>query len=235
MSSKSGGDALSYDKGVVCIIPAFNEEKTVASVAEVVARSELVKRVIVVDDGSNDSTSRMASTVEGVQVIRHETNLGKGAAMDTGLKASDEEVVLFIDADLIGLKPQHLAQLLLPVLAGEADMTVGIFRGGRLSTDLAHKVAPSLSGQRAVKRSVIEGLDLNSVGFGVERALTDLWEEGRIVVKKVILEGVTHLMKEEKRGYWEGFKQRMGMYLDILRYECCALWRKIGLAKRGRG
>jgi hypothetical protein len=72
-----------------------------------------------------------------------------------------------------------------------------------LHTDLAHILTPSLSGQRAVRRSVLKDLDMDSVGFGIECALTELWETEAIRVKTVILRGVTHRTKEEKRGYWK--------------------------------
>ena len=212
---------------VACIIPAFNEAGTVASVARIARGHRLVNSVVVVDDGSDDRTGKRAGEIDGVKVIRLEANRGKGAAMAAGLAGSSEPVVLFLDADLIGLKSEHVTDLLEPVISSEAEMSVGLFRGGRLHTDLAHVLTPSLSGQRAVRRHVIEEMDMESVGFGIERALTDLWKTGKITVKEVILQGVTHLTKEEKRGYWSGVKQRWKMYGDILRYEADRLKRRI--------
>jgi hypothetical protein len=139
--------------------------------------------------------------------------------MHAGLQSSDEPVVIFLDADLIHLKPEHITDLMNPVLSDEADMTVGLFRGGRIHTDLAHVVTPSLSGQRCVKRSVIENMDMDTVGFAIERALTELWQTGKIRVKNVIWKGVTHRTKEEKRGYLEGVRQRWRMYSQILKFE----------------
>jgi polyisoprenyl-phosphate glycosyltransferase len=212
---------------VVCIIPAFNEASTVASVASTVINSGQVSKLIVIDDGSEDGTSAKAGEVHGVTVIRLETNHGKGAAMRAGLSASNEPVVLFLDADLLDLKPQHVGDLVQPVLSNNADMSIGFFRGGRLVTDLAHMVTPSLSGQRAIRRSIIANLDMDSVGFGIERALTELWKSGSIRVTEVILHGVSHRTKEEKRGYWEGVKQRTRMFAEILRFEGNRIRRKI--------
>ena len=212
---------------VACVIPAFNEERTVASIARLAIENPLIDKVIVVDDGSTDSTNEKAKEVEGVVVVRNEKNQGKGAAMRTGLDSSDEPVVLFLDADLLGLTSDHISDLLSPVLENGIDMTVGLFRGGRLHTDLAHVVAPSLSGQRVVRRSVIENMDMDSVGFGIERALTELWETGKISVKEVILHGVTHRTKEEKRGFFEGVRQRIGMYWDIVKFETGKLKKRI--------
>ncbi len=211
---------------IVCIIPAFDEEATVAGVAGLAAAHPDITRVLVVDDGSSDSTSEKASEIDGVQVLRLEENSGKGAAMHAGVTATDEPVLLFLDADLIGFNERHISDLLAPVVNGDADMSVGLFRGGRLHTDLAHIITPSLSGLRAVKRSALKGLEWNGVRFGIERALTELWQTGAIRVKKVILRGVTHRTKEEKRGYWKGVKQRAGMYADIIRFETGRLKRR---------
>jgi len=198
----------------------------VAEIAGLASAHPMISRTLVVDDGSSDETSARAREVEGVEVFRLEKNSGKGAAMRAGLDRTSEPIVLFLDADLIKLKPEHITNLLNPVLNDEADMTVGLFRGGRLHTDLAHVVTPSLSGQRAVKRKVLDGLDMDSVGFGIERALTDLWQKGKITVKDVILKGVSHRTKEEKRGYWQGVKQRLKMFYEILKFEAGKIKRK---------
>jgi glycosyltransferase involved in cell wall biosynthesis len=212
---------------VVCIIPAFNEEATVASIARLTRAHPLVQKVIVVDDGSSDRTAERAREVNGVEVLKLTPNRGKGAAMKAGIDASNEEVILFLDADLLGMTEDHVSDLLAPVLAGEADMSVGLFRGGRLHTDMAHVITPSLSGQRAVRREVVASLDMEALGFGIERALTELWETGSIRVTEVILHGVTHRTKEEKRGFFKGVGQRLKMYVDILHFEAGRLARRL--------
>jgi glycosyltransferase involved in cell wall biosynthesis len=214
-------------KSVVCIIPAYNEEGTVADIASLAVNHFEINKVLVVDDGSEDATSERVSRIDGVKILRLDKNSGKGAAMHAGLAASEEPYILFLDADLIGMKENHVTDLLEPVIHGNYDMSVGLFRGGRIHTDLAHIVTPSLSGQRTIRREVIENLDMDSVGFGIERALTELWEARKIRVRDVILKGVTHRTKEEKRGYIEGVKQRMGMYSDILKFEGNKLKRKM--------
>jgi len=215
------------DARTACIIPAYDEEETVAGIASLAASHPLVRSVTVVDDGSVDATSDRAASVEGVRVVRLDENRGKGAAMHAGLEATDEPIVLFLDADLIGLTHDHISDLLAPVLSGQADMAVGVFRGGRLHTDLAHILTPSLSGQRAIRRSVLANLDMDSVRFGIERALTELWETGSIKVKMVVLRAVTHRTKEEKRGWIAGVMQRLCMFWDIARYEKNRLGRRI--------
>lgn len=201
---------------VAAIIPAFNEEKTIGSVVSVVRRWK-PDEVIVVDDGSEDNTSEVARNA-GARVITLEQNLGKGGAMKAGAMATEAEVVLFVDADLTGLTLDHLTRLVEPVLNRTADMTVGVFDEGRLTTDIAQKIAPFLSGQRAMlRRIVLEVPGLETSRYGVEVAISRYAEKAALRVCKVELKHLAQVTKEEKRGFWRGFHARLKMYLEILR------------------
>jgi len=207
---------------VAAVIPAFNEEETIADVVSVCVRVPEIEETIVVDDGSSDETAARAKAA-GARVISHAENRGKAAAMKTGFEATTAPVLLFLDADLIGLQPDHLQDLLRPVLAGEADMTVGVFGDGRVATDLAQMVAPYLSGQRAIVRSVLAGMfqqepDAEQVRFGIEVAITKYVRSHGCRVVEVVLEEMTHRMKEEKFGLMKGAAARLKMYYEILKY-----------------
>ena len=203
---------------VAAIIPAYNEEKTVAEVINVVKQVSLVNEVIVVSDGSTDATASIALN-KGATVVELEQNVGKGGAMMAGLGRTNAEVVLFLDADLIGLTQRHIYDLLAPVLNQEAEMSIGIFEGGRVATNFAQKIAPFLSGQRAMRREILENISyLDLTGFGVEIALTNYVEETKATVKEVVLQDMTHVMKEEKLGLVKGFVARMKMYWEIAKY-----------------
>jgi glycosyltransferase involved in cell wall biosynthesis len=203
---------------VGAIVPAYNEEKTVGDVVRVLCEHPLVDEVIVVSDGSTDQTAEVARRC-GAEVVELAENLGKGAAIKAGIERSTADVVLFLDADLIGLTPEHVTALLRPVLSGESEMAVGIFDGGRTATDLAQAIAPYLSGQRAVRRDLLERIDdLDEAGFGVELALTKYVRKHRYRIKAVGLKDMTHQMKEEKRGFVRGFAARMKMYWEIGKY-----------------
>jgi len=211
---------------VTAVIPAYNEERTVGQVVRAIVASPLVAEVLVVNDGSGDGTSLVASGA-GARVIDLPQNRGKGAAIQAAIAASDGEVVLLLDADLVGLEADHVRRLLSPVLAGEADMTIGVFERGRTFTDLAQVITPGLSGQRAVLRSLLQGIGgLDLARFGTEVTLNRAAERARARVVTVSLPRMTHVMKEEKMGFTRGFGARLRMYGDILR----AMWRQ-----RGRG
>lgn len=200
---------------VSAIIPAYNEEKTVAEVILPLKETPAVKEIIVVSDGSTDATAKVSQEC-GAKVIASEVNLGKGGAMMLGMKHASKDVILFLDADLIGLTPQHIEELLAPVLEGKVEMSVGIFEHGRLATDLAQLVAPFLSGQRAVTKELLLRIDnLELTRFGVEVALTKYVADNEIEIAEVILEDLSHVTKEEKLGLWKGLQARMKMYWEI--------------------
>ncbi len=203
---------------VAVVIPAFNEEKTVGAVVRTAMAMPEIDEVIVVSDGSTDRTAQIARD-SGARVIDLKENVGKGGAVKKGIDSSDAEIFLLLDADLLGLNRDHVMSLLDPILTNEADMTIGLFQSGRFLTDIAQELAPNLSGQRAVKRLVIEpisGIDMSR--FGVEVALTCYVQENGLRVKKISLPHVSHVMKEEKLGLLIGFASRMRMYRDIIQY-----------------
>ncbi len=201
---------------VVVIVPAYNEENQIAAVLDVLTKVKIVNEIIVVNDGSKDNTSAMARSYN-VKVIDRERNGGKGAAMQTGIESTDADIIAFIDADLIGLKPEHIENLIKPLINGpDLMMTVGKFSGGRVSTDLAQAIVPFISGQRVFRRKFLNGLpNLADAGFGVEVAITQHAKRSGFKVKEVLISEVSQVMKEEKLGVIQGFKARLKMYSDI--------------------
>ncbi len=205
---------------VAAIIPAYNEEARIAAVLHAVTGVAAVDEVIVVNDGSTDGTAQAASAIKGVRVVTLPRNKGKGGAMREGATRTDADVLLFFDADLVGLTPRHVQDLLAPVCSGEATMAMGIFKGGRLWTDMAQFFAPAITGQRAIRRDVFLHIpDLESVGYGIELAINDYVHSQGMIRKDVTLRGVTHPMKEEKLGWARGAASRSRMYWQMLQFQ----------------
>lgn len=202
---------------VACVIPAYNEENTIGNVINAIKKVELIKKVIVVSDGSTDNTAKVARNC-GAIVLELHKNMGKGAALKAGFKCCNEDIILFMDADLIGLKKEHIIKLIEPILKNEAEMVVGIFKNGRFLTDLAQRIAPYLSGQRAVKRALLKDIyDLDIERYEFETLLTEMFIKKGYEITCVKLNDLTHVMKEEKYGFLRGCLERMKMYWQILR------------------
>jgi len=203
---------------VSAVIPAYNEAERIGAVIAPLLQSGAVQEIVVVDDGSTDSTAEVAARY-GVKLVRLPENRGKAAALDAGVKAAEGDVLLFLDADLVGLRPEHVKKLLDAYKQGDAEIVIGVFKEGRAGTDLSMKIVPFLSGQRVLSRRVWERLRhaVDEMEFGVEAALTKVAFKEGWKHKKVELEGVSHVRKEEKRGFTSGLWDRMAMYWDILR------------------
>ena len=166
-----------YQK-VSVIIPAYNEEDTVAKVVEVVRNVSFVDEIIVVNDGSSDKTEEEAINA-GAIVINHETNKGKGEALYTGYKQAECDVIAFIDADIYNLTSKKVESMIMPILLGDAEITKTKFSrvSGRV-TELTAKpllnfffpeisFEQPLSGQFAARKNTLRKINFEK-DYGVD-------------------------------------------------------------------
>jgi len=172
---------------IVACIPAFNEESNIASV--LVRTLKIVDKVYVCDDGSTDLTGEISESL-GAVVIRHDKNMGKGAAVRDLFKAVtvlNPSVVVTIDADQQH-NPEDILRLVEPVLDNRADIVIGsrFIEGSSMdapfyrrlglslinsvsSKSTGSSVSDSQSGFRAFSLKALAVMeDFKSEGFGVE-------------------------------------------------------------------
>ncbi len=124
-------------KTLSIVMPVYNEKETlleILSAVEGAPAAGLRKEIVLVDDFSADGTRTLLEKSvegrEGVRVLYHDRNRGKGAALRTGIARTTGDVVLIQDADL-EYDPQEYPKLLAPILAGKADVVYGSrFAGG---------------------------------------------------------------------------------------------------------
>lgn len=186
----------------IAAVPCFNEERFIGSV--VLKAKGYVDQVIVIDDGSTDKTAMVAEQA-GATVIRHDSNVGKAAAVNTAFEYAREtgcEALVLIDGDAQH-EPEDIPRLLQPVLEGEADIVVGSrflqikshvprFRalGQRILTFLTNigaevKLTDSQSGFRAFSWKAIETLSFAEKGFSVESEMQFLAKEANLRIVEV--------------------------------------------------
>jgi glycosyltransferase involved in cell wall biosynthesis len=167
---------------VAIVIPALNEEESIGRVIEAIPK-QVAAEIVVVDNGSTDRTAEIARA-HGARVVA-EPRRGYGAACLAGIAAAGEaEVIAFLDADFSD-DPTRLADLVQPILRGEADLVIGSRMLGRrergalplhslLGNRLAGAILTHLYGQRttdlgpfrAIRRSTLEQLQMRDAGFG---------------------------------------------------------------------
>ncbi|MEA1904598.1 MAG: glycosyltransferase [Candidatus Hadarchaeota archaeon] len=151
------------------IIPAKNEESTIARVIKTAKKVNLVDEVIVVDSHSTDRTAEEASR-SGAKVIEQSSSRpGKGRALESGLKAASGDIAVFFDADIVNVAPSMFERLIRPVVEDKADFIKGMFdrKGGRVTELVAKPLlqmffpkttnfSQPLSGESASKRKILE-------------------------------------------------------------------------------
>ncbi len=204
---------------VSVIVPAYNEAERIKSVLKAINNAELVDHIIVVNDGSTDQTAeKVRESQTEVELINLDYNRGKATALSQGVDSAPTRTIMFLDADLIGLESEHVDEMIRTYKQDDFDMVIGVFHKGRLNTDLSQKISPHLSGQRILSVDLWNKLDESKAQeFGVEMALTKLSLAENLSTTRVKLTGVTHVMKEEKRGFTEGIKSRLKMYKNIIK------------------
>lgn len=179
---------------VSIIIPAYGEEKTIGDVLQrliKVSGSMGNVEIIVVDDGSTDRTGESVVAFPSVRYIRHEHNIGKGAAIRTGINNSRGKILVIQDADLEYL-PECIPSLVKPIADGSLDivygsrfnqrpegMTLSHFIGNFILSIVTRfmynmKITDIMTGQKAFRRSVLDSIELKENGFAVEIEITCL-------------------------------------------------------------
>ncbi|NMC11645.1 MAG: glycosyltransferase family 2 protein [Chloroflexi bacterium] len=204
------------------IIPAYNEERRISSVINVVRDTAFISEIIIVDDGSRDRTgeiAREAASIDSrIKLVSHPTNLGKGQAVFSGARICRNSIIITLDADLVGLTAEHIFNLVKPVMESKTDMSLGIFRGGKLASDLSHWATPWLTGQRCFRLSMLRYINMDAAaGYGFETAMTVAAKQQDWRCQQIFWRGVSHPPSEFHRGRLRGIVTRAKMYTQILR------------------
>ena len=183
------------------IICTYNEEKTIAGVVSACCKMNKDCEVIVIDDGSTDSTETILTDLLEIYRFTYERlpeNMGKSWAMVYGVEIAYNDIILFFDADVSNIRKEHFQKLLEPIQKNQADMVLG----QPSDTLIDYRINPfkALTGERAlIKKDIIPLLDdIRETRFGAETYINLYFQASGKRISYTILEGLSHPVKYQK-------------------------------------
>jgi glycosyltransferase involved in cell wall biosynthesis len=210
------------------IIPVYNERETIHDIIAAVEATPFRKEIIIVDDGSTDGTRDILGALlqDGVKVFMHDSNQGKGAALQTGFSHATGDIIIIQDADL-EYDPEEYPVLLKPILDGKADVVYGSRFGGhgahrvlyfwhyvgnRFLTLLSNlftnlNLTDMETCYKMFTREALEGLEIKEKRFGFEPEITAKMAKKKLRIYEVPISYYGRTYDEGKKINWkDGFR-----------------------------
>lgn len=207
------------------IIPVYNEKKTLPKLLKKIEGVKSInKEIIIVDDGSEDSTRDFLKKVKDkYKVIFHEKNKGKGTAIRTGLKHATGDIVIIQDADL-EYDPNDYNKLIKPIIEGKANVVygsrrlqkqkeeyanIGFYIGGITINLIANILYPNLhitdeaTCYKVFKADVIKNLNLKCKRFEFCPEVTAKLAKRKIKIMEIPISYHPRSVEEGKKINWK--------------------------------
>ena len=209
------------------VIPVYNEVETIEAVyrrVAAVALDNIEKEIVIVDDGSADGTVEVLKKLEseGVRILYHEKNRGKGAAIRTGLKEASGKLVLVQDADL-EYDPTEYSRLIRPILDDKADVVYGSrfvgaephrvlffwhYVGNRFLTLLSNmftnlNLTDMETGYKVFRADVLKRIEIQENRFGFEPEITAKVARMKVRIYEVGISYFGRTYEEGKKIRWK--------------------------------
>ena len=229
--------ALPPDFFLSVVVPVYNEQSTICRVIGSIFALPLPLEVIAVDDGSTDGTAELLEELQAqlphLHVIYQGRNLGKGSALRRGFAAAQGSIVVIQDADL-EYDPRDIPSLVEPLAKNEADVVYGsrFLYPRRSGTSVVHRLGNRLltsasnavtgwrltdmeTGFKAFRRELLDQIDLEQDGFGIEVELTAKLAAQNV---RLVEQPITYVARSWNEGKKIGWRDAVHALYCIVRY-----------------
>ncbi len=240
LAADSGrGQNVYVQPELTVVIPVYNEPNTILEIVQRVHRLPISKQIIVVNDGSTDATSDALdhlADLPGVEVIEHDINRGKGAALQTGFQHARGKFVIVQDADL-EYDPIDILKVIEPLRNGLSDVVYGSRYLNSASQDqskihrfgnwLLTRLSNQMTGlqltdmetcYKAFRREVLQGIQIEQCRFGFEPEITAKIARQHVRIQEV---GVSYSSRGWDEGKKIGIRDLFNAVYCIFRYRWC--------------
>jgi glycosyltransferase involved in cell wall biosynthesis len=205
------------NKKISVVIAAYNEADRISNVLKVVERHPLIDEVIVVNDGSKDSTAEIVKKFD-VRLIDNEHNMGKTLSVKRGIEAAKNDIIMLLDADLKGLNHKTIDNLAKPVLDGKVDWTLSL-RGNSFGY-MKMMGIDWVSGERVIPKKLLTDpliWSMPKIGFGLETLMNKSLLAHNTKFYSVYLPELKIVNKAAKVGFIKGWIGEFKMIGQISR------------------
>lgn len=190
-----------------------------AGVVRAALQARGVGQVVVVDDGSSDPTAEEARRAGAEVVAARPPGAARGdkaRALEAGVAATRAPLLVFFDADLEGVRPEHFEGLVAPLADGETALSCGMIAYGPLRDPLFLRLPP-ITGLRALRRDLFEAIPAaHRRGFQIEIRINEAAVRRGAPTAMRVLEGLRHRTKLAKRGWRRGLPSHLRMVAELL-------------------
>ena len=218
------------------IIPVYNEQATIRELFRLVRAVDMEKEIIFVDDGSSDGSREILLSLadESTQVVLHDRNRGKGAALRSGFRHATGDIIIVQDADL-EYDPAQYPKLIQPILEGKADVVYGSrfvtgdYRrvlffwhmvGNKLLTLLSNlftnlNLSDMETCYKVFRREVLERITIEEDRFGFEPEITAKIAKLQVRIYEL---GISYAGRTYSEGKKIGWKDGISAVRCIIKY-----------------
>jgi len=197
---------------VSAIVPCYNEEARIKNVLNPLSKSEMIKEIIIIDDGSHDNTQEVVREFKKVKYFKNEKNYGKAYSMNKGVGKAKSSFIFFCDADLNGLTPKIIRSIVSPVTSKKYDMFIGV-RNNLMQK--SWKLVALNSGERALtKKTWNEIPSFYKHRFRIEYGMNNLIKKNKGKIGYKVFP-YYQTLKEKKYGFLKGTFFRWWLNFDV--------------------